>query len=139
MRRTVIHHITVSSACSCSSKALFIFMLYNEYMQSADWRSKRRQRLEMDGHKCRLCDHDGSKWRLEVHHRPSCYAKIPNESPVDDLVTLCARCHHFVTTSIRKDRAVAKKPRGYFQVNWRMWQVAALLTVMILFLIYVTR
>ena len=79
-------------------------MPYEEYMRSSCWSSKREQRLKLDSYRCRLCDHDGSDWRLEVHHRPASYAKIPNESVEDDLITLCARCHNAITNAIRTGR-----------------------------------
>ena|SRR5215203_2050804 len=77
---------------------------YNEYLRSDSWRKKRDARLVMDNNACRLCDEDGTHFRLEVHHRPSSYRKIPNESIHDDLVTLCSRCHDLITSAIRSDR-----------------------------------
>lgn len=79
-------------------------MNYTAYIASVQWKEKRIARLEMDGHKCRLCDEDGSRYRLEVHHRPSSYKRIPNESIADDLITVCARCHELITDVIREDR-----------------------------------
>lgn len=79
-------------------------MTYREHMQSAAWRKKRLARLKLDGYRCRLCDENGSRFRLEVHHRPNSYAKIPRESVRNDLITLCGRCHTFVTATIRADR-----------------------------------
>src|SRR4051794_18763683 len=77
---------------------------YEQYLASAEWRKKRDARLIMDNHSCRFCDEDGSHFRLEVHHRPSSYRKIPNESVHDDLVTVCSRCHQLLTSAIRSDR-----------------------------------
>jgi hypothetical protein len=79
-------------------------MNYETYIASEDWAVKRKARLELDGNRCRLCDEDSSRFRLEVHHRPSSYKKIPNESIEDDLITVCARCHELITSSIREDR-----------------------------------
>ena len=79
-------------------------MSYEAYLWSDSWRQKREQRLALDGYRCRLCDHDGSAWRLEVHHRPSSYSRIPAESVEHDLTTLCARCHAIITDVIRRDR-----------------------------------
>jgi len=79
-------------------------MNYSDYINSPSWKKKRKVRLKMDGYACRLCDEDGTRYRLEVHHRPSSYEKIPNESVRDDLVTLCVRCHEMVTDVIREDR-----------------------------------
>ena len=79
-------------------------MNYDKYIASPAWAAKRKARLAIDGHHCRLCDEDGSYYQLEVHHRPSSYSKIPNESIEDDLVTICARCHKLITDAIREDR-----------------------------------
>ena len=68
-------------------------MIYNEYMRSDLWlgpEGKRIKRLEIDKYECRLC---GGKDRLEVHHKPESYKRIPNESVEDDLTTLCVPCH----------------------------------------------
>ncbi len=83
-------------------------MDYQAYMSSQLWKQKRKERLEIDGHRCRLCDHDGSQYRLEVHHRPSSYKLIPNESVIDDLTTVCSRCHEFITAICRGDRYDAR-------------------------------
>ena len=79
-------------------------MTYEEYIASSIWQAKRKARMLLDGIRCRLCDEDGSRYRLEVHHRPGSYARIPNESIDDDLITLCARCHDLITSAIRDDR-----------------------------------
>lgn len=79
-------------------------MTYEAYIASASWASKRAARLALDGQRCRLCDEDGSRYALEVHHRPSSYSRIPNECIERDLITVCARCHEFITASIRADR-----------------------------------
>ncbi len=79
-------------------------MDYAQYINSTEWVIKRNARLEMDGYRCRLCDEDGSRFQLEVHHRPSSYAKIPNESVENDLITVCSRCHDPITNAIREDR-----------------------------------
>lgn len=79
-------------------------MTYEEYMKSESWAVKRVQRLSIDDHRCRMCDHDGSSYRLEVHHRPSSYGRIPDESVEHDLTVLCSRCHELITSAIREDR-----------------------------------
>lgn len=79
-------------------------MSYEGYIASPEWSSKRIARLVIDGHRCRLCDENGTRYALEVHHRPSSYALIPNESIEDDLTTVCSRCHDPITSAIRADR-----------------------------------
>jgi hypothetical protein len=79
-------------------------MDYIRYIASSAWAVKRKARLILDGYRCRLCDEDGSRFGLEVHHRPGSYAKMPDESVEDDLITVCSRCHALITSSIREDR-----------------------------------
>jgi len=79
-------------------------MTYEEYIASPAWSEKRKERLVIDHHRCRICGEDGSRFQLEVHHIPDSYAKIPNESVEDDLITLCSRCHELATSVIREDR-----------------------------------
>ncbi len=76
--------------------------MYNQYIQSPQWRKKRKERLKIDNYECRLCGHDGSDYHLEVHHKPLSYPKIPNESVNDDLTTLCVTCHKIVTSELRR-------------------------------------
>ena len=77
---------------------------YEKYINSNEWRIKRQKRLEIDKYQCRLCGETGETYRLEVHHKPESYARIPNESVEDDLTTVCARCHDAITDIIRRDR-----------------------------------
>ena len=86
------------------SSGFIVKMTYEQYIASAEWAKKRKSRLEIDGYRCRLCDEDGSRFQLEVHHKPSAYEKIPDESIEDDLTTVCVRCHDLITASIREDR-----------------------------------
>jgi hypothetical protein len=81
-----------------------MYITYQAYINSTTWATKRKQRLELDGNRCRLCDEDGKRYRLEVHHRPSSYARIPDEDVTTDLITICARCHDLITSAIRSDR-----------------------------------
>lgn len=78
---------------------------YDRHLQSTAWKQKRIARLQIDGYRCRLCD---SIDDLEVHHRPSSYARIPNESVEDDLLTVCRLCHELVTERIRTQRYAGK-------------------------------
>lgn len=77
---------------------------YSRYISSPEWKKKREARLAIDKFRCRLCDEDGTLYRLEVHHKPSSYDRVPNESVEDDLTTLCVRCHDMITNVVREDR-----------------------------------
>jgi hypothetical protein len=82
----------IESACT----SVVQIKAYKEYISSKDWDIKRKARLRLDGHKCRLCDEDGSRYKLIVHHRPNSYLKIPKESVENDLITVCSRCHDVI-------------------------------------------
>lgn len=60
-----------------------------DYMKSELWKSKRRQRLNLDNNSCQICGYKGKG--LEIHHE-SGYTLIPNES-LSCLKTLCRECH----------------------------------------------
>jgi len=60
---------------------------YATYLQSDAWREKRKARLFIDDHRCRICD---TAKNLDVHHRT--YARVFIED-LNDLTTLCRRCH----------------------------------------------
>ena len=71
------------------TECTFFRCLWNhaDYIQSPAWQEKRRQVLERDGYCCTRC---GSAVNLDVHHLT--YSHFGNE-PLEDLVTLCRRCH----------------------------------------------
>lgn len=66
-------------------------MIYNEYISSPEWRAKRQERLEIDGHRCVVCHLTDD---LEVHHLH--YESLGNEDALNDLVTVCKRHHYFL-------------------------------------------
>ena len=59
---------------------------YKAYLRSNQWKGKRQLALDRD--KC--CQYCSSTEHLQVHHKT--YDNLFNE-PLDDLVTLCRRCH----------------------------------------------
>lgn len=60
---------------------------YKQYLESDEWKVKREERLEKDGHRCVCCN---SSDNLNVHHIT--YDRLKNES-IYDLITLCRDCH----------------------------------------------
>jgi 5-methylcytosine-specific restriction endonuclease McrA len=60
---------------------------YYEYLQSYDWRKKRKIALEFYGRNCCLC---GSTHSIQVHHRN--YKNLFKEN-MEDLILLCESCH----------------------------------------------
>lgn len=74
-------------------------MDYHKYIASAAWREKRRQRMEIDEHKCVVCK---STERLSVHHLT--YDRLGHEDALHDLVTVCEPCHRRFDTIERYGR-----------------------------------
>lgn len=62
--------------------------IYNFYLDSPAWKSKRLAALNLAGHRCQLCN--GTK-NLHVHHRT--YERIGDEE-LGDLTVLCKNCHY---------------------------------------------
>lgn len=68
---------------------------YRDLLKTDKWRSRRKEILNRDNHKCCWC---GSSKYLQIHHRY--YNLYPDDSfvkpwdyPDDALMTLCKRCH----------------------------------------------
>lgn len=62
---------------------------YHIFLKSKYWSIVRKRVLERDGKKCIICGHDKF---LEVHHNS--YKNHFNEhNHLDDLMTLCRKCH----------------------------------------------
>jgi hypothetical protein len=62
-------------------------LIHDEYMKTDTWKKKRFERLQKDNFRCVMC---GTAYNLCVHHIS--YKNLGNES-MDDLITLCERCH----------------------------------------------
>lgn len=62
-------------------------MPYSEYLQTPEWKEKRKKALRFARFKCQLCN---SAERLNVHHRT--YERLGQEL-MGDLITLCNDCH----------------------------------------------
>lgn len=62
--------------------------IYNDYLKSDHWNTRRQQLIELAGARCQIC---GKKTRpLIVHHKH--YKSLGYEKPKDCLV-LCRKCH----------------------------------------------
>lgn len=57
------------------------------YLQSPEWKTTRRHKLEQAGYRCELCY---SEMRIQVHHKT--YDRARNER-LSDLIVLCDECH----------------------------------------------
>ena len=85
-------------------------MRYERYISSAQWAKKRQERLAIDSHRCCTCHHDGSQYRLEVHH--ATYDRLGDEDVEGDLITLCSQCHDAITNVMRARRDQGKVEVG---------------------------
>ena len=63
---------------------------YRKYLKTDHWESLRVAALQRDGGKCVIC---GSDRNPHVHH--TFYRERPELSLLEDLVTLCKRCHQY--------------------------------------------
>ena len=63
-------------------------MDWQEYMQSPEWQRLRSEALRRDKYVCQLC---GESKNLHVHHIS--YEHVGTAREIDDVVSLCARCH----------------------------------------------
>jgi len=79
---------------------------YQKKLRDKRWKAKRLQILERDGHKCVECEAVSG---LAVHHRQYVPGAEPWESPNDDLVTWCKKCHyrHHMSEKNREHNAMA--------------------------------
>ena len=64
---------------------------YQEYMRSDAWKRLRREALDRDGRRCRLCN---ASEALQIHHRY--YPEVLGTETADALTTLCGSCHEAV-------------------------------------------
>ena len=72
---------------------------YREYLVSPEWRALRKLALKRDSYRCQHCGYIGD--RLQVHHLS--YDGIYTMNfHVDQLQTLCDRCHDMVHLKMRR-------------------------------------
>lgn len=69
--------------------------LYEEKLKSEEWKRRREEILERDGHRCQWC---GRRGRLQVHHKrydmtPDGKMVEPWDYPDSCFITLCDSCH----------------------------------------------
>lgn len=84
------------------------------YYLSREWRQRRQQRLDLDGHTCQGCGITREQleqlgWPpLQVHHKnagpPSYTYPSFGREQMSDLLTLCSECHDGITNSVRRQR-----------------------------------
>lgn len=69
-------------------------MSYKEYLNSELWHRKKWQAMGRDLGKCRDC----GQYATEVHHLY--YPEVFRQEMLDDLVSLCRKCHELRHTSV---------------------------------------
>ena len=70
------------------------------------FQARRLEALERDKHRCCACNHDGSEYGLQVHHRTYENGENPK---LEDLYTFCVRCHDVWTGIMRGDRYAGRE------------------------------
>ena len=89
---------------------------YSRYLKSDEWAAKRAERLLLDDNKCALCDRpngtrkDGVTPILQIHHIS--YQRLGNE-PMEDLISVCARCHKLLHRYYNRCRSWEDKANLY--------------------------
>lgn len=87
-----------------ASKQTDWFIEYNRYLQSPEWREKRRKVLARDKYLCQACLESKA---TQVHHKS--YDHVFHE-PLFELVAVCEDCHNSLTeldTQRRNNNGVA--------------------------------
>lgn len=64
---------------------------YREQLKDPRWQALRLLVLERDGWRCTACKKSSKS--LQVHHTKYIQGKPPFESPIEDLISLCKKCH----------------------------------------------
>lgn len=65
---------------------------YRNYIRSDEWRTKERERKEIDNYTCVMCGRDVFHTKsMQVHHVS--YRNLGHEDIYKDLCTLCGTCH----------------------------------------------
>lgn len=90
---------------------------YYKYLNSKLWKVKRAQRLQRDGYRCAIC---GTGKNLQVHHIT--YDDLGSES-IENLLTLCKRCHEQVHESdlAKKSKAATVRPLSVLRLPSRSY------------------
>jgi len=74
--------------------------IYNDYIHSQKWENLRQDIFARDDSHCVLC---GSYRQIQCHHNT--YMRLGKER-LEDLTTLCASCHRWVTFFLRLRRII---------------------------------
>ncbi len=71
---------------------------YDRYLNSREWRRTRKAVLKRDRYRCQRCGRKGSRYNpLQANHLSYAVYNATGRTPIDDLETLCRRCHETYT------------------------------------------
>lgn len=84
---------------------------YDEYLNGDIWKRKREQRLAIDKYRCSNC---GTAKNLHVHHVT--YEHLGDE-PMEDLITLCQRCHELIHRMERQSHEIRNVMSNHLEVG----------------------
>ena len=71
---------------------------YDRYLRSEGWQLTREAAFRRDGYRCRRCGFRGSPLNpLQADHLSYTNYNRTGRTPVDDLQTLCRKCHQVVS------------------------------------------
>lgn len=73
---------------------------YAEQRNNPRWLALKSAVLMIDDHTCQICGQRGG--RLEVHHTHYDSLRAYWEYSSEELITLCRKCHEFITNSKRR-------------------------------------
>lgn len=79
---------------------------YVRYLASGHWKQLRHKAFKRDGFQCILC---GSKTNLNGHHKK--YRRDLDKCTVDDIETLCLKCHEAHHLRKREFRKINRQLR----------------------------
>lgn len=81
-------------------------LTYEQKLKDPRWRKKRKLVLERDNYTCALCGDKAD--RPHVHHLRY-VSHNPWDSPIEDLGTLCDRCHFLTHKNPKLLRSIRRK------------------------------
>jgi len=75
---------------------------YYEYLESNEWKERRREVLERDGYSCNCC----KTYATQVHHES--YNNVMEPEEVDDCISVCEECHKLIHEELEEKKKFKK-------------------------------
>jgi 5-methylcytosine-specific restriction enzyme A len=94
-----------------NAKQIFELIESNQvwkFYNSRKWRNKRIQALKRDNYECQRCKHKGkvTLTSLQVHHKKEVKTHPELALSIDNLETLCIKCHNEEHDRLEKKRRI---------------------------------